>query len=67
VLGLAHNTPVSYGPCQFPTLGFVVEKFKQTLEFNSSKYWTVTLSITVEDDEKTEEDDEQDPDVDMAD
>jgi DNA topoisomerase-3 len=36
---------VSYGTCQFPTLGFVVEKFKKTLDFKNDTYWTLSLTI----------------------
>lgn len=30
---------VSYGSCQFPTLGFVVERYKAIKEFISEKFW----------------------------
>ena len=39
---------VSYGPCQFPTLGFVVARFEQTKAFVPEKFWYITLSLTRE-------------------
>lgn len=35
------ETLVSYGSCQFPTLGFVVERFKAIAEFVSEKFWSI--------------------------
>lgn len=34
---------VSYGPCQFPTLGFIVDRYKQIRDFTSEKFWSLTL------------------------
>lgn len=34
---------VSYGPCQFPTLGFVVERHLQREAFASEDYWSLGL------------------------
>ena len=34
---------LSYGPCQFPTLGFVVERWKETNEFVPENYWSLSL------------------------
>ena len=30
---------ISYGSCQFPTLGFVVERYKQVQEFVAEPFW----------------------------
>jgi len=32
---------VSYGPCQFPTLGFVVERYRKRAAFVSDRYWQI--------------------------
>ncbi|KAF8499652.1 DNA topoisomerase [Russula emetica] len=36
---------VSYGPCQFPTLGFVVSRFDQVKAFKPEKYWYIYLAL----------------------
>ncbi|KAI1278104.1 DNA topoisomerase 3-alpha [Halotydeus destructor] len=35
---------ISYGSCQFPTLGFVVERYKQREEFVSSPFYYIDIS-----------------------
>lgn len=32
---------ISYGSCQFPTLGFVVERYKAIEEFVSEQFWKI--------------------------
>lgn len=34
---------VSYGPCQFPTLGFIVDRYKQIRDFVPEKFWSIIL------------------------
>jgi DNA topoisomerase-3 len=34
---------LSYGPCQFPTLGFIVDRYKQIKEFVPEKFWSIVL------------------------
>ena len=34
---------VSYGSCQFPTLGFVVERYKQNQEFVAEPFWKIVV------------------------
>jgi len=36
---------VSYGPCQMPTLGFVVERFNLMKGFSAEKFWAIELSL----------------------
>lgn len=36
---------MSYGPCQFPTLGFVVERYQQRMVFVPEDFWALKLSI----------------------
>ncbi|EGF76486.1 hypothetical protein BATDEDRAFT_14853, partial [Batrachochytrium dendrobatidis JAM81] len=37
---------LSYGPCQFPTLGFVVDRFRKVQSFIPEKFWSITLEVT---------------------
>jgi DNA topoisomerase-3 len=36
---------ISYGTCQFPTLGFVVDRFKRIKYFKSEEFWYIKLSL----------------------
>ncbi|KAG9102785.1 DNA topoisomerase [Ceratobasidium sp. 370] len=36
---------ISYGPCQFPTLGFVVSRYEQVRAFVPEPFWYIYLSI----------------------
>ncbi|KAH3665901.1 hypothetical protein OGAPHI_004090 [Ogataea philodendri] len=36
---------VSYGGCQFPTLGFVVDRYKRIKSFKPEEFWYLNLSI----------------------
>lgn len=35
--------PISYGSCQFPTLGFVVERYFRVKNFVSEPFWTINV------------------------
>ncbi|KAL0956762.1 hypothetical protein HGRIS_002881 [Hohenbuehelia grisea] len=37
---------VSYGPCQFPTLGFVVARFCEVQNFIPETFWYIFLALT---------------------
>lgn len=37
---------ISYGPCQFPTLGFVVERFLKKERFIPEKFWFITILVS---------------------
>jgi len=40
-----HSGVVSYGPCQFPTLGFVVARERRIEAFRSEDFWFLELEI----------------------
>lgn len=42
----------SYGTCQFPTLGFIVDRYKRVKSFIPEKFWYINLEI-IRDDKKT--------------
>ncbi|KAF8149452.1 DNA topoisomerase [Crassisporium funariophilum] len=37
---------VSYGPCQFPTLGFIVQRYIHAKLFKPETFWYIYLSLT---------------------
>eukprot|EP00158_Paraphelidium_tribonemae_P008484 Partr_v1_DN28587_c0_g1_i5_m73504 putative DNA Topoisomerase len=37
---------ISYGPCQFPTLGFVVEQYWKRQRFIAENFWLIDLAVT---------------------
>ncbi|KAG0670865.1 DNA topoisomerase [Kluyveromyces marxianus] len=36
---------ISYGTCQFPTLGFVVDRYERVVNFVPEQFWHITLSV----------------------
>ncbi|CAI9740965.1 DNA topoisomerase 3-alpha-like isoform X1 [Octopus vulgaris] len=40
---------ISYGSCQFPTLGFVVERYKQVEAFIAEPFWKLKVTHKVDD------------------
>ncbi|KIY52889.1 prokaryotic type I DNA topoisomerase [Fistulina hepatica ATCC 64428] len=42
------SSVISYGPCQFPTLGFVVARWKQVESFVPETFWHIYLALTRE-------------------
>ncbi|TDL26071.1 prokaryotic type I DNA topoisomerase, partial [Rickenella mellea] len=40
------GVPISYGPCQFPTLGFVVSRYEQVKSFEPEKFWYIYLGLS---------------------
>jgi DNA topoisomerase-3 len=36
---------ISYGPCQFPTLGFVVSRYEQVKAFVPETFWYIYLAL----------------------
>jgi DNA topoisomerase-3 len=45
VFGSMTNIVLSYGPCQFPTLGFLVERQKLIDSHKSEAFWFLKLKI----------------------
>lgn len=48
-LGIKRSLPeldslISYGPCQFPTLGFVVDQYERVKSFVSENFWYITVA-----------------------
>jgi DNA topoisomerase-3 len=44
---LSGNSVVSYGPCQFPTLGFVVERWARIETFRPEDFWFMELTLRI--------------------
>ena len=40
---LLNKCLISFGPCQFPTLGFVVERYKEIERFVAEKFWKIAV------------------------
>ncbi|KAG8969678.1 DNA topoisomerase [Tulasnella sp. 419] len=40
-----NESMMSYGPCQFPTLGFVVSRYEQVKAFVPEPFWYIYLSL----------------------
>ncbi|PRQ20542.1 putative DNA topoisomerase [Rosa chinensis] len=38
------NLVLSYGPCQFPTLGFIVERYWEIQSHEPEEFWTINCS-----------------------
>jgi DNA topoisomerase-3 len=47
---------ISYGPCQFPTLGFIIERERVIENFVVEPYWNINCSITVQSPNPSEDD-----------
>ncbi|CCF59593.1 hypothetical protein KAFR_0H01830 [Kazachstania africana CBS 2517] len=39
---------ISYGPCQFPTLGFVVDRYERIKHFTPEEFWYIQLQLNDE-------------------
>jgi len=46
--GVGEEGPISYGPCQFPTLGFVVDQYKKIEAFREEEFWRIQMGYTEE-------------------
>ncbi|ODQ64850.1 prokaryotic type I DNA topoisomerase [Nadsonia fulvescens var. elongata DSM 6958] len=42
---LGNTDVISYGTCQFPTLSFVVDRYKRVKSFESEPFWTLTITV----------------------
>nr|CAD7396091.1 unnamed protein product [Timema poppensis] len=43
------NLIISYGSCQFPTMGFVVERYKAVQNFIPEPFWKIKVTHTISD------------------
>ncbi|KAL7572581.1 hypothetical protein ACA910_000398 [Epithemia clementina (nom. ined.)] len=43
--GNSSSSVLSYGPCQFPTLGFVVERWARIQTFVPQQFWSIDLCL----------------------
>lgn len=41
---------ISYGTCQFPTLGFIVDRYLRVKSFVSEKFWYISVDLKMEND-----------------
>ncbi|KAL5714566.1 DNA topoisomerase [Ranunculus cassubicifolius] len=48
VTGDDRNLVLSYGPCQFPTLGFIVERYWEIQAHEPEEFWVINCSHTSE-------------------
>lgn len=48
--GFQERGVVSYGPCQFPTLGFVVERWARIQTFVPENFWSLEMTIRLNED-----------------
>ncbi len=46
--GVGEVGPISYGPCQFPTLGFVVERYKKIQAHLREDFWSIKMTYKEE-------------------
>lgn len=45
--------PAAAGPCQFPTLGFVVDQYEKVKAFRPESFWYIYLALERDDDAVT--------------
>ena len=45
VLGYQSKQVLSYGPCQFPTLGFIVERYQEIKNFKPEDFWSLKMKV----------------------
>ena len=46
---LKDSKVISYGSCQFPTLGFVVDRYQKVRDFKPEEFWYISLSVQKDD------------------
>lgn len=49
------SSVISYGPCQFPTLGFVVERWARIETFIPEDFWFIELTLAIPDQSTTDD------------
>jgi len=59
--GFQNGGVVSYGPCQFPTLGFVVERWARIKTFVPENFWFLEMKIEINDKRANSDQENTDP------
>ncbi|BGP08533.1 DNA topoisomerase [Rhodotorula toruloides] len=52
-IGALEDSLISYGPCQFPTLGFVVDQYERVSSFVPEPFWYIHVALAREDSKTT--------------
>jgi len=60
------NGVISYGPCQFPTLGFIVERWARIETFIPDEFWFIEMQLRLQNDRIQAETEENFPPNDLS-
>lgn len=46
IVAVLQEKVISYGSCQYPTLGFVVDRWRKVSSFRPEQYWGINLTVS---------------------